>query len=94
MTLWRILILGMMQFLEVHDFLANLMSWAKSPDISLLLDPLYCPENTLVVLGKKWCMCEIQIHGEGCRDAWMHGCRDMGMQGFGMHFCKESGMEG
>lgn len=48
-ALRRTLILGLMQLLQVHDFLADL---AKSPVIFLLLAPLCCLENSLVVLGK------------------------------------------
>ena len=88
MALWRILILGLMQLLQLHDFLADL---AKRPAISLLLDPLYCLENTLVVWGNKWCMCKIQIHGEGCRDAQMQGCRNAGVQGYRDKGCRDKG---
>lgn len=85
MALWRILILGLMQLLQLHDFLADL---AKRPAISLLLDPLYCLENTLVVLGNKWCMGRgVGMHR--CRDVGMQGCRDIGIRDVGI---RDAGM--
>lgn len=72
MALRRTLILGLMQLLQVHDFLADL---DKSPVIFLLLAPLYCLENTLVVLGKNG-SAPVRYMGRG---VGMLGCRDVGM---------------